>query len=45
MLAGVGRMSPDESGTIWVSAVELSLVIAYAEGRGASPELKASLHH
>jgi organic hydroperoxide reductase OsmC/OhrA len=41
----VGRMTPNERGALWVSSVDLSPRITYAEGRAPDPAREADLHH
>ncbi|HEU4643441.1 MAG TPA: OsmC family protein [Gemmatimonadaceae bacterium] len=41
----VGHVTRDERGTAWVSRVELSPRITYAEGAAPSREREAELHH
>ncbi|HEX6537433.1 MAG TPA: OsmC family protein [Gemmatimonadaceae bacterium] len=41
----VGHMTRDERGTSWVSRVDLSPRITWAEGAEPSPERLAELHH
>ena len=41
----VGYMAPNERGVPWVSHIELSPRIIYAEGAAPSAEREAELHH
>lgn len=41
----VGRMTPNESGRLWVSRVELSPEITWADGGAPSAAREAELHH
>jgi organic hydroperoxide reductase OsmC/OhrA len=41
----VGHMTPNERGVPWVSTVELSPRIVYADGAAPTPEQEADLHH
>lgn len=43
--AAVGRMTPNEQGVLWVSAVELSPRVIYDDGAAPTPEQEADLHH
>jgi organic hydroperoxide reductase OsmC/OhrA len=41
----VGRMSKNEHGKFWVSEVDLSPRVTWAEGKAPSAEQEAALHH
>jgi organic hydroperoxide reductase OsmC/OhrA len=41
----VGKMSKNDQGRLWVSEVELSPRITWAEGKAPSAEQLADLHH
>jgi len=41
----VGRVMPNERGVPWVSAVDLSPRVVYAEGHAPDPAHEADLHH
>lgn len=41
----VGHMTPNERGVPWVSTVDLSPRVVYAEGRAPDPAREADLHH
>ena len=43
--AAVGRMTPNERGALWVSTVELSPRVRYADGGAPGAEREAELHH
>ena len=43
--AAVGRMTPNERGMQWVSAVDLSPKVVYAEGCAPDAERESDLHH
>ena len=41
----VGRMTPNERGVPWVSAVDLAPRVVYAEGSAPDAERESDLHH